>query len=146
MYDDIVDALVGACGLDKMDNASMQHRARHAGAAAAGGGNGASGVGRVTSELARVAGGGTPCADALGRLLAAAEVLAAAVAALGLENAHTMAPLLTGDKLKLVLTNIPKGAAFGEIMQEQTRWMLCHPDGTVDGIAEYLREQHPDFS
>ena len=39
-----------------------------------------------------------------------------------------------GDKVKDVLVRIPKGSAFGDVMQSQMHWMLCHPQVGVGRV------------
>jgi len=53
------------------------------------------------------------------RLLAAADCLVSSIESQQLSNVWLQAPLLRGEDIKQLLTKIPKGPVFGEIMKEQ---------------------------
>eukprot|EP00596_Hydrurales_sp_CCMP1899_P008325 CAMPEP_0119046230 /NCGR_PEP_ID=MMETSP1177-20130426/45243_1 /TAXON_ID=2985 /ORGANISM="Ochromonas sp, Strain CCMP1899" /LENGTH=662 /DNA_ID=CAMNT_0007019101 /DNA_START=210 /DNA_END=2195 /DNA_ORIENTATION=- len=55
-------------------------------------------------------------------ILVATNKLLEAITVLDLSESYKVTPLLTGDKVKTVLKNIPKGAMFGEVMQCQVKW------------------------
>ena len=74
------------------------------------------------------------------------DVFAAAMMQLGLIGIWTQQPLVNGDEIKrTILTNIPKGPVFRDVMDEQTEWMTTHPGGSREGLINHLRATFPAF-
>jgi tRNA nucleotidyltransferase (CCA-adding enzyme) len=60
------------------------------------------------------------------------------IVALGLDQCWQWRPLLDGQALMSTLS-LPRGPTVGLYMEEQVRWMLAHPDGTLDDCVSYLQ-------
>uniref|UniRef100_A0A7S2EN92 Poly A polymerase head domain-containing protein n=1 Tax=Trieres chinensis TaxID=1514140 RepID=A0A7S2EN92_TRICV len=74
------------------------------------------------------------------------DAFAASLLNLGLIGIWYQQPLLDGGEMKgSVLSGIPKGPAFREVMEEQGRWMLMHPGGTRKALADHMRKRFPDY-
>ena len=56
-----------------------------------------------------------------------------------LDHCWTVRPLLDGRAVIDAL-QLPRGPQVGVYLEEQTRWMLAHPDGTVDDCRAHLRQ------
>jgi len=74
------------------------------------------------------------------------DVFAVTLQRLGLIGIWGRKPLLDGVQIKRFLPNIPRGPVFGEIMDEQERWMTTHPNGGVDSLAFHLQTVFPEFA
>mmetsp|Transcript_26134 Transcript_26134/g.36839 ORF Transcript_26134/g.36839 Transcript_26134/m.36839 type:complete len:879 (-) Transcript_26134:78-2714(-) len=70
---------------------------------------------------------------------------AAALQQMGLIGIWDQKPLIDGGEMKKILSNIPKGPVFREIMDEQDNWLTTHPGGRKEALAEHLKEVFPDF-
>ena len=74
------------------------------------------------------------------------DVFAAAMMQLGLIGIWTQQPLVNGDEIKrTILTNIPKGPVFRDVMDEQIEWMTTHPGGSKEGLIQHLRATFSAF-
>lgn len=74
------------------------------------------------------------------------DVFAAAMMQLGLIGIWTQQPLVNGDEIKrTILTNIPKGPVFRDVMDDQIEWMTTHPGGSKEGLIEHLRATFSAF-
>jgi hypothetical protein len=60
------------------------------------------------------------------------------IISMGLDQCWQLRPLLDGQALMSTL-NLPRGPTVGVYMEEQVRWMLAHPDGTLDDCVSYLQ-------
>jgi tRNA nucleotidyltransferase (CCA-adding enzyme) len=60
------------------------------------------------------------------------------IVSLGLYQCWQWRPLLDGQALMSTL-RLPRGPTVGLYMEEQVRWMLAHPDGTLDDCVSYLQ-------
>jgi hypothetical protein len=56
------------------------------------------------------------------RILKGCDMLLKALTEMDLTECHKMTPLLTGDQIKQVLKNIPKGTMFGEVSRFPFFW------------------------
>ena len=75
------------------------------------------------------------------------DVFAAAMMQLGLIGIWTQQPLVNGREIKnSILTHIPEGPVFRDVMDEQTEWMTTHPGGSKEGLIEHLRATFPAFA
>jgi len=75
------------------------------------------------------------------------DVFAAAMMQLGLIGIWTQHPLVNGGEIKnSILTRIPEGPVFRDVMDEQTEWMTTHPGGSKEGLIEHLRATFPAFA
>ena len=75
------------------------------------------------------------------------DVFAAAMMQLGLIGIWTQHPLVNGGEIKnSILTRIPEGPVFRDVMYEQTEWMTTHPGGSKEGLIEHLRATFPAFA
>ena len=75
------------------------------------------------------------------------DIFAATLLRLGLIGSwETTKPLLDGGAVKKILTNIPKGPAFRQVVEEQMDWIVTHP-GVVDeeALAIHLKLVFPDY-
>jgi len=55
--------------------------------------------------------------------------------------------LIDGAEMKKeVLPNLPKGPAFGTIMEEQDDWMTSHPGGGKEALVIHLRNRFPEYA
>jgi len=70
---------------------------------------------------------------------------AAALQQMGLIGIWDQKPLIDGGEMKKILTNIPKGPVFREIMDEQGNWLTTHPGGRKEVLANHLKEVFPDY-
>jgi hypothetical protein len=149
-YEEVVDALVAACGLPKMRLAAEKHHVRISSSSIR---TSARLVGVLShiaddKESSRRGGGGTGSHITNGKvreILRASNALVEAIELLGLTEAYSMVPLLSGEDVKKILVNIPKGSAFGDVMQAQVRWMLCNPTATKEEAALYLSGTFPSY-
>eukprot|EP00922_Rhytidocystis_sp_ex-Travisia-forbesii_P052250 GHVS01077538.1.p1 GENE.GHVS01077538.1~~GHVS01077538.1.p1 ORF type:complete len:674 (+),score=109.12 GHVS01077538.1:85-2106(+) len=73
------------------------------------------------------------------------ELLAEEIVRMKLDGCWRTSPLLDGKKILQTFTNIPRGPAIGEVLQEQVEWMLCNPEGTEEACKEYLKSTFPQF-
>jgi hypothetical protein len=74
------------------------------------------------------------------------DVFAAAMIQLGLIGIWNQQPLVNGGEIKsTVLTHIPDGPVFRDVMDEQTEWMTIHPGGSREALIEHLRAMFPVF-
>ena len=78
-------------------------------------------------------------------IVAAADDFRYARSTMLLEAVYLEQPLLNGKDIMKVFTNIPKGAAFGDIMEEQARWRLQHPTATAADCEAHLKEAFAGF-
>ena len=74
------------------------------------------------------------------------DVFAAAMMQLGLIGIWTQQPLVNGGEIKSsILTRIPAGPVFRDVMEEQTEWMITHPGGSKPGLIEHLKATFPTY-
>lgn len=74
------------------------------------------------------------------------DVFAAAMMQLGLIGIWSQQPLVNGGEIKSsILTQIPEGPVFRDVMDEQTEWMTTHPGGSKEGLIEHLKAKFPAF-
>ncbi len=78
-------------------------------------------------------------------LQAARSTMLEAIDKLQLQNCWQQQPLINGTALKAILTKIPPGTAFGQIMDYQTRWMLANPTGTAARLERELRLKYKEY-
>ena len=71
--------------------------------------------------------------------------LATAMQRIGAIGIWEEKPLLSGNEIKSVLPNIPKGPAFREVMEEQERWMVLHPGASSEILTVHLLKCFPDY-
>jgi hypothetical protein len=106
-YTSIIDALVAISGLPKMSTTKFNYRTMHP-----------SFFTEVELEKERAvisAFHGTFLDAEVLAVLQAADTLIEAIEELGVGDAWSMPPLLSGDVIKNVLTKIPRGTAFGQV-------------------------------
>ena len=65
---------------------------------------------------------------------------------IGLIGIWGATPLVDGQKMKELLPYIPRGPAFGDVMDEQDRWMVTHPGANEGPLIDHLRQVFPDFA
>ena len=168
LYEEVVDALVDACALPKMRIAAIKHRSKVALSSKVSNINPEKSVNpiitsfdiaqrlaEVLSQIDQEEGRDSGSAfssssnsnlnNRLKNILRASNAFIEAIYVLSLTDVYNLAPLLSGDDIKHVLLHIPKGIAFGEVMQAQIRWMLCHPLATKDDAVAFLLTSFPDF-
>ena len=118
-YTSIIDALVAISGLPKMATTKFNYRTMHP-----------SFFTEVELEKEKAvisAFHGTFLDSEVLAVLKAADTLIEAIEKLGLGDAWSMPPLLSGDVVKNVLTKIPRGTAFGQVRYiSPSRSYLCH--------------------
>ena len=74
------------------------------------------------------------------------DTLEAAIIKLGLLNVHEQMPLIDGRELQTaVLRNIPRGPTFAAIVEKQMDWIIMHPAGEKQELAEFLMDEFKDF-
>ena len=73
------------------------------------------------------------------------DAVAAAMLTLGLLGVWDEKPLANGEHIKQVLGCIPKGPAFRDVMEEQTRWMTLHPGAPTSALEKHLQATFPNF-
>jgi tRNA nucleotidyltransferase/poly(A) polymerase len=73
------------------------------------------------------------------------DALATAMQQLGLVGIWGEKPLFDGGSIKKILPRIPQGPAFGDVTDEQQRWMTLHPCAGVDVLAKHLIDKYPEF-
>lgn len=73
------------------------------------------------------------------------DAFATALQQVGLIGIWNEKPLLHGGQISQVLSNIPKGPAFRDVMDEQMDWMTAHPGGRVEALVKHLRGVFPEF-
>ncbi|GKY99352.1 hypothetical protein MPSEU_000890300 [Mayamaea pseudoterrestris] len=73
------------------------------------------------------------------------DAFATALQEVGLIGIQNEKPLLCGDSIKRILTKIPRGPAFRQVMDEQMRWMTGHPGSHVKSLAEHLKRSFPEY-
>lgn len=54
-------------------------------------------------------------------------------------------PLIDGQEMKSVLSNIPKGPIFRVIMDEQEDWMVTHPGGSKDALIDHIQKVFSEY-
>ena len=74
------------------------------------------------------------------------DTFATAMQLVGLVGIWGEKPLLNGGAIKEVLTNIPKGPSFRDVMDEQERWMTGHPGAAVDFLVRHLQATFPEYA
>ena len=62
----------------------------------------------------------------------------AIIANLALEECWKVKPLLNGKEI-IQLLGLPKGPIVGIYAEEQTKWTLMNPNGTIDQCKEFLK-------
>ena len=112
---------------------------------------------------------------AAARLLSAASLVVSAVDSMRLQHVYKNVPLLNGEAIKKIFSNIPKGPVFGEvsarsladsispsspvthnlytkppvfplqIVEEQMNWMLVHPEGTAEELKGHITTKFAGF-
>jgi len=85
------------------------------------------------------------CSEAVCDILQRCDLLLEAVDVLDLNEIWNVQPLLPGSKVKQILTRIPVGSVFGDIMQIEMKWLLCNPKGSTDDLTRYLTKEFRDF-
>ena len=72
---------------------------------------------------------------------------AASILQLGLVGIWSQDHLISGKVIKSeeILPNLPYGPSFGEVMEEQTDWMMTHPGGSREALVIHLREAFSEF-
>merc|ERR1711998_432129 len=50
-------------------------------------------------------------------------------------------PLLNGNIIRKMFSNIPDGPSMSELMHAQIHWMIEEPDGGEEGMANFLKEK-----
>ena len=68
-----------------------------------------------------------------------------AISCMKLEKVHLDQPLVNGKKMKEIFTNIPKGSAFGQLVEAQINWRLEHPSGSIEECIEFLKETFASY-
>jgi len=96
----------------------------------------------VTKEKGKML---SSCSEAVCDILRRCDLLLEAVNALDLNEIWNVQPLLPGSKVKQILTKIPAGSVFGDIMQVEMKWLLCNPKGSTDDLTRYLTKEFKDF-
>jgi len=65
---------------------------------------------------------------------------------LNLIGIWNMKPALNGDEIaSRVLTNLPKGPIFRDVMDRQWEYMVQHPSCPVEEVEDYLRGEFSDY-
>lgn len=64
--------------------------------------------------------------------------MAKSIEDMGLEGVWNLKPLLDGVELKKLLPNLPRGPEFSNVISKQIEWLIENPDGTKEGVEEYL--------
>jgi hypothetical protein len=59
---------------------------------------------------------------------------------LGLIGSWAQKPTIDGMEMKTILTTIPKGAFFREVMDAQSDWMMTHPGGSKEALIQHLKD------
>jgi tRNA nucleotidyltransferase/poly(A) polymerase len=73
------------------------------------------------------------------------DAFATALQEVGLIGIQYEKPLLCGQTIKKILTKIPQGPAFREVMDAQTQWMTVHPGTHVDALKAHLKQSFPEY-
>ena len=74
------------------------------------------------------------------------DVFACALQKLGLIGIWDRKPLLGGEEIKdNILTKLPRGPIFREVMDEQDDWMTAHPDGGKEALSKHLEKEFSEF-
>lgn len=73
------------------------------------------------------------------------DAFATALQEVGLIGIQNEKPLISGDALKRILTKIPRGPAFREVMDEQMEWMTAHPGSHAEALEDHLKLRFPDY-
>ncbi|KAI0243788.1 CCA tRNA nucleotidyltransferase, mitochondrial [Massospora cicadina] len=84
---------------------------------------------------------GNRCGEALGKQLQRLQALLEYVKVNGLLSAHTLAPIITGDRIAKVLA-IKPGVVVGHLKQEAFVWQLEHPEGTPEECETWLLQTY----
>ncbi|CAM9419886.1 unnamed protein product [Phaeothamnion confervicola] len=72
--------------------------------------------------------------------------MARCVREMGLQGVWDRRPPLDGNELQALLPRLPRGPAFKAVVDEQVRWMLCHPDGTRDDAVAHVRNAFAEYT
>ena len=73
-------------------------------------------------------------------------MFACALQKLGLIGIWDRKPLLGGEEIKdNILTKLPRGPIFREVMDEQDDWMTAHPDGGKEALSKHLEKEFSEF-
>ena len=74
-------------------------------------------------------------------------VLEKSISELGLDGIWLKKPIIDGDGLTSsdVLPNLPKGPAYREVLDEQSKWTTTHPGGKRASLVDYLRKIFPKY-
>lgn len=73
------------------------------------------------------------------------DAFAAALQQIGLIGVWKEKPVLDGVAMKEILPAIPKGPGFRDVMDAQEDWMTVHPGAPSEALAQYLKQQFPNY-
>jgi len=73
------------------------------------------------------------------------DAFAASMMQLGLIGSWAQKPTICGSEMKTILTNIPKGAFFREVMDAQVDWMMTHPCGSKEALIQHLKDTFTSY-
>jgi hypothetical protein len=53
---------------------------------------------------------------------------------------------MDGKEIKEILSNLPPGPAFREVMEEQEIWITTHPGGGKEALISHMKNVFAEFT